>query len=311
MNHTLAAARGQFAFVASAATFATGPRASRPYFVEGQDARLLAGWKLDAATAAFVVSGQDAAPTRVGVSDAATFSFSGLAASLRYSRVLAASTGARTLTGRSAGLRASRRLSPAASATFVLTGQTSTARFGYTLAAARGTFVLASPGAWFGPRFFPCSPGAFNLTEGDATFTREGTTRLYRRGVLEWPEDVLGCPLLSGYSQQISPMFERTAISEAPPAFSRFKQDESRLVRMEFMWTLSQFAVFEDFVADDLNGGMRTFNMRHIADGRLRSLWTRIASPYTFVPQADSVTLYRVAFDAQIFWRVARPVDWS
>lgn len=106
-------------------------------------------------------------------------------------------------------------------------------------------------------------------------------------------------------------MFERTSISEAPPAFFRFKQDESRLVRVEFLWTLAQFAAFEDFVDVDLNGGMRAFNMRHIADGQLRSLWTRIAGPYTFAPQPDSLTLYRVTFDVQVFWRVARAVDWS
>lgn len=127
----------------------------------------------------------------------------------------------------------------------------------------------------------------------------------------EWPEDVLGCPLRSGYAGAVAPMFDRTTVGEAPTAFLRTRHDEKRVYSVEFIWTLGQLAAFEDWFINTLNSGMRSFMMRHITSGILEPLMCHFSTVYIVTPQQDHANLFRVGFDLTAFWRVGASPDWS
>jgi len=132
-----------------------------------------------------------------------------------------------------------------------------------------------------------------------------------RTTTILWPEATLGCPLRNGYGANIPPMFERTTIEELPPGFKLLRFDERRDYRAEFLWTLAQLAEFETFYQTTINYGLRAFMMKALTTGIMEPLYTQMVSAYSVTPQPDHTGLYRVAFQATAFWRVAEAVNWE
>ena len=123
---------------------------------------------------------------------------------------------------------------------------------------------------------------------------------------IEWPEDVLGCPLLATYKVDVVPMFTRTAIAEHPPLFRRARHDEKRVCAMEFIWTLEQMQAFEDFIEDDLGGGLAGFMMKQTGGGTMVPMYCQFSSPIAQIPVQDRTDRYRVTFSVDAFWRIGK-----
>jgi hypothetical protein len=130
-----------------------------------------------------------------------------------------------------------------------------------------------------------------------------------RTTTIEWPEDDLGCPLRNSYKVDVPPMFQRTGITEAPPLFRRIKHDEMRVCSMEFVWTLPQLVIFEDFIEEDLNGGLAAFMMNNLGNGVMEPMFCQLKEDIVVTPQPDRLDLYRVTFTVNAFWRVGKWVD--
>ncbi len=307
MNYSLTGSRGAFSVSGQSATLTVSQQTFASFFIAGQDASLEYARRFAAEAGSFALSGEAASVGRSLTAEAGAFSLSAFPAGLTP---LLLGGGFQSLFA-DAGLAIGRRLAFAAGS-YSLSAFAASFGKGKALAAEPGSFLLSAPGAWFIPSQFSGQPGGFLLAGADAALNYAQSTRIYRnQTTIEWPEDVLGCPLRAGYTGTILPMFERTTISEAPPSFFRYKADERRMYRVEFIWTLSQLSAFETFFNDTLNKGIRWFMMRHTTDGQPRSIYCHIAEAYTITPQPDRLDLYRVAFTVMSFWRVAKSPDWS
>lgn len=125
-----------------------------------------------------------------------------------------------------------------------------------------------------------------------------------RTTTIEWPENVLGCPLRAAYSVEVPPMFDRTSLAEAPAAFIRTRHDEVRVHNVDFIWTLAQLDAFETWRTLTINNGLCAFMMKHLAGGELVPMYSMLASPPVIVPLQDRLDRYRVTFSVTSYWRV-------
>lgn len=129
---------------------------------------------------------------------------------------------------------------------------------------------------------------------------------------ITWPEATLGCPLRSSYVAEMAPMFERSG-QDMPgaPSFIASRRQEGRICNVEFLWSTDQLAVFEEFLAVDLAGGLAGFMMDQLADGQLRPMFCNYAGAYQLAPHPDHLGLSRATFQVTAWWRTAASPDWS
>jgi hypothetical protein len=116
-----------------------------------------------------------------------------------------------------------------------------------------------------------------------------------------WPEDVLGCPLRSGYRIEADPMFKRTEVEDGPPRYRRVRHRQRKVATLIFLWTADQLRQFEAWHHDKLLDGVRHFYMRQLEAGAWEFMRCHMLEGYAVQPVRENMGRYEVSFTVEAF----------
>jgi hypothetical protein len=118
---------------------------------------------------------------------------------------------------------------------------------------------------------------------------------------MQWPEDVLGCPLRASYRVEADPMFKRTEVEDGPPRYRRVRHRQRKVVTLTFLWVNDQLRRFEAWVETNLGGGVAFFYMKQLDGGEWRLMRCHLLEGYTIQPSRDMIGRVEVSFTVEAY----------
>lgn len=82
-----------------------------------------------------------------------------------------------------------------------------------------------------------------------------------RTSTILWPEATLGCPLRSSWGATVAGRFASASLNATITTYDADRGEELRTHDCGFLWTHTQFGIFETFHNVTLGYGMRGFMM--------------------------------------------------
>lgn len=118
---------------------------------------------------------------------------------------------------------------------------------------------------------------------------------------IDWPEDVLGCPLRAEYRSQADLRFATAEIQDGPNRTRLVSSAEKLNLELGFFFTPAQVAVYEEFIHDTLIAGSEWFNMRLQTGLGMISHICHLTAERSLVPDTDRLDRFRVSFNIEAY----------